>query len=495
MGFGRTIARNVKLTSDAGRVWRGGLSGVRAQAEDAEKLKIGFLVGLNIVKKLGLPRLYRDAGDLKRTNERIGKSLFFADMDEVRLNGDKNLIAIGRDGIKWADTVTEDQKAATSFGALIFEAIRGKLPDQIFGKRMADGSVDSGYYIDLLNSDPGIYSVRGAIRPLATMRAYGSLLGSEAQMNLIHDVEADGLTELIPSNFKDFHGPVILGNDCIKIFFSDSHIGGGGPADDFAPNKETFFKLLDHIEHVILPNAKELGIKVNIIMDGDMAERWQFEWDEIYRSNKDVTRRLLNLGVDIYYIVGNHDMDVGAYFNKKAELPNGSSVYITDMVRDPDGVFVHGHGADPFNQTAKPGEVTEKPFGAFVTKIGKYLEYIDPNIEEKFEAVKKAFISGKGEEIYLMHFVDYIDGLKKKYFEGLNGVFKAVLGHTHKVDKGNKDSSIGWFYAKFGWKNTIYYNLGTAGGGQPPLFWGIKNRAGEIEIVQVGGFPTISPFA
>ena len=494
MGFGRTVLHNAKPVSDSARIWKGGFRQFRDLRPDAKKLKVGFLIGSNIAKKLDLPRHYREHFDLKRVNERIGKALFFADSETEVAKG--NLIAIKENRIDWADGATEEQRSSTTLGTQIFSVMKEQLPDWIFTRRTSDRKIDSNYYINLLDSDPSIFSARTKVRPLSYWRAHGSLAGFKAQERLKEEVIKDENIELIPSNFKDagFKGPAILEEKCLKIFFSDTHMGGGGfwgrRANDFAPRKEEFVKLLHYIENII-PKAKEKDIKVVLIMIGDIAEKWQFEWDEIYRGNKQIVRELLNLGIDIYYVVGNHDMDAAEFRNKMIIGKNGTKVCITDMVKDNNGIFVHGHGADPFNKTLKEADVSKKPFGVYITKIAKYLEYIYPNVEEILEAAQKAFRSGKFKEAYVNNFVKYIDNLKLAFFAGMDIVFKPILGHTHKKDRGNGETLIGKDYAKNPSKNTTYYNDGTAGV-KKTIAWGVKNRAGNVEIIEWPHLPTIN---
>jgi len=478
MGAGKTITHNVKLMSDAKRIWGGGVAGWKALRADARKLKVCFLMGRKIVKQLGLPEMYREHFDLKRTSERIGKALFFLEDDKY--------IAISEKGITWKDDQSPLMEEWSSPAQHAFLLIKEWLPEHVFSKKKQNGSIDDAHYVELLAEAD--LSVRKSLRPLVGMRARGSLAGFELQRALAREVDSDGLSELKPSNFKKFEGPVLLDNKCIKLVISDTHLGSGDKrVDDFAPRKNDFLELLEYWKKFILDPARQKGVKVVLIMNGDMAERWQFEWDEIYRGNKKILKELLGLGIDIYYVVGNHDMDVGAYFKMKIESPRGSNVFITNMVVDENGVFVHGHGADPFNKTLEEYDATKRPFGATVTKVGKWLEYIDPHIEEKLEAVKKAFRSGKFDETYTKHYAQYINLLNQELFAGMAGIFKPVLGHTHKMDRGNLDTPIG---KHFKGSDTVYYNDGTAGV-KPIITWGVKNTNGEVEILPFGSPPTI----
>jgi|GEM_PF-2073068 len=477
MGALRTISHNVKLMSDARRIWGGGIAGWKALREDSRQLKTDFLIGRKIVKRLDLPVMYREHFDLKRTSERIGKAIFFlGDSDPIRVSGS---------GVEWRGSPSPLLEECSSPSHHLFAHIKKWLPEHVFEKKTSDGRINDAHYVNLLaRSD---LSVRTSMRPLVSMRARGSLAGFELQRQLAREVAEDGFSELMPSNYVRFEGPVVLNNNCIKLIISDTHVGNGDRrVDDFSPRKRDFIELLEYwSKHVISP-AKQKGIKVVLIMNGDMAERWQFEWDEIYRNNKEIVGHLLGLGVDIYYVVGNHDMDVGAYFNEKIESPRGSNVYITNMVVDENGVFVHGHGADPFNSTLEEYDATKRPFGATVTKVGKLLEYIDPHVEEKLEAVKKAFNSGTFDKAYVQHYVAYINELREGAFSGVDVTFRPVLGHTHKFDRGNQDTPIG---EHFQGSSTVYYNDGTAGV-KPSIIWAVKNRKGEVKVLAFGDPPS-----
>ena len=483
MGIGRTITHNLKLASDTARIFRTRKQFAALRA-DALKLKAGILIGKNIAKKLALPNLYRENFDLKRTNERIGKALFSAEIENNVSLEKGNLIAIKGNKIDWADGATEEQKSKTTLGTQVFKALRKKLPDSIFTEKKPDGTVNKDYYIKLLDKDPSVFKARTWLRPLAEWRAHGSLAGYKLQENLIEEVKKDMNEELLTENFQDFEGDIVLDNDTIKVLISDAHMGGGGRADDFAARKKDFIKLITLIKTKIIPEAEQNEKKVALIMIGDMAERWQFEWDAIYRENKDLAEMLLDMGIDIYYIVGNHDMDVGAFANKKIVREGGSTVYVTDMVRDENSVYVHGHGADPFNKTLEEQDISKKPFGAYITWLAKFLEKIDPNIDEKFEAVKKAVTTGKVKKAYVKHFIDYINELKQKYFDGPIGNFMPVLGHTHDFDAGNRNTDIG---KKLKGSDITYYNTGTVGV-KSPITWGIK-IGDKVTIISGVEFP------
>ena len=127
----------------------------------------------------------------------------------------------------------------------------------------------------------------------------------------------------------------IFKNPSIKIkkyrpilFLSDLHIGGGGPADDFAPNEAIF---LNRIKPYI--KADYL-----IIITGDGRELWQFTKKEVTSAHGIIMAlfsmlkdegRLIELG-------GNHD--------KEMKFPE--SLVIDD--KDPI-LVIHGHQGDLLN--------------------------------------------------------------------------------------------------------------------------------------------------
>lgn len=93
------------------------------------------------------------------------------------------------------------------------------------------------------------------------------------------------------------------------LFFSDLHMGGGGPADDFAPNADLFKKVID--EH-------EGWIKICV---GDAYDLWQFRWEDITKTH--------DVDVANFFVEGNHD--------KQTIWP----CYI--IKADPPIFVIHGH--------------------------------------------------------------------------------------------------------------------------------------------------------
>lgn len=102
-----------------------------------------------------------------------------------------------------------------------------------------------------------------------------------------------------------------MAKEKVKIFLSDLHVGDGGPADDFTPEKEkTFIKLVNELSRTYAKGSE-------LIMLGDIFDLIeQKEKDPVkaikYSVNKHhafvtALRSWLVKGNKLFYITGNHD--------------------------------------------------------------------------------------------------------------------------------------------------------------------------------------------
>ena len=89
--------------------------------------------------------------------------------------------------------------------------------------------------------------------------------------------------------------------DVSYVVISDTHLGDGGPADDFRDNKETLANALCWY--------RKKGFEV--ILLGDIEELWQFDLDKIvsqYRASIYSELRLFGRG-RVHRVFGNHDIE------------------------------------------------------------------------------------------------------------------------------------------------------------------------------------------
>ncbi len=106
------------------------------------------------------------------------------------------------------------------------------------------------------------------------------------------------------------------------VFFSDLHMGDGGPADNFAKNSVLFRKTLKHY----------IDDNFLIILVGDIWELWQFTKEEIALAYPEIYFPLL----DRIQLAGNHDR----------ELKYRESLLITG---NENILVIHGHQGDWIN--------------------------------------------------------------------------------------------------------------------------------------------------
>ena len=123
------------------------------------------------------------------------------------------------------------------------------------------------------------------------------------------------------------------------LFFSDLHMGGGGKADDFAPNFNLFIKVLD--EH-------KGWIDVCV---GDAYDLWQFKLIDVAKTH--------DVGAADFYVEGNHD--------KQMRFP------AADVIEaDPPIFIIHGHQSGDWSNYG-----LWKVSRFFVRYIWKPLEYLN----------------------------------------------------------------------------------------------------------------------
>ena len=100
------------------------------------------------------------------------------------------------------------------------------------------------------------------------------------------------------------------------LFISDLHMGGGGKADDFAPNSDLFKKMLTEHE----------GWLITICV-GDAYDLWQFKLGKISSTH--------DPGIADLYVEGNHD--------KEMDFPDAYVIESTPPI-----FVIHGHQSGDF---------------------------------------------------------------------------------------------------------------------------------------------------
>ncbi|MCX5726552.1 MAG: hypothetical protein NT030_05170 [Candidatus Saganbacteria bacterium] len=458
--------------------------------KNAKELRFAFTIGQNTMVLLGLPRKYYENYDLKRVSERIGKSFVI----------DKAINPFCIKGMKidWNDNVPVQTRDKISLPAEVYKAIRRWLPDYIFTARKADGSVDDNYYIKLLEDNPSALSTNAVFSFLNKRRAEASALGFEFKGKLAEDLAAIGITRDKVVKLEEV--PKLEGG--VKIWLSDEHIGGGDKPDDFMWAKgEVKEKLIPWIKDKIAA-LKEKGIKAYLIIPGDLLEKWQYSDDEIFDAHKDLLEIALDLGIDIYYVYGNHDMEMAALENCMVLGRNGTRIFIVEKIFDDDSVWIHGHQADPFNKRIEEKsknikashEIEKKPFGSYITKLVKYLEYIYPNADEWLDAIRKRMTPATVRKMEVDTYVRFFNDLRKEA-QGNNpalDILRVNMGHTHGIELGNKNTDLGKYLRDHRELGLMYFNDGTWAESMQPgsRAIGVKNRAGENEIFPWGTKPS-----
>ncbi len=136
---------------------------------------------------------------------------------------------------------------------------------------------------------------------------------------------------------------ITVGQDEKIVFFSDTHMGDGGPSDDCHPNKRLLEKVLTYyVQNGFI-----------IIGVGDIEERWQSNGEDIQKEYKE------HLKLFKYRLGGNHD--------REQNYPEAMLLKIGESQ-----MFVlHGHqGVDYLNDRLWW-------VGKFFTRyVWRYLEYL-----------------------------------------------------------------------------------------------------------------------
>jgi UDP-2,3-diacylglucosamine hydrolase len=228
-------------------------------------------------------------------------------------------------------------------------------------------------------------------------------------------------------------------------FFSDAHLGGNNPQVE--QHKEE--KLLSFLDEV-----KKEGEKLYIL--GDLFEFW-FEYkNSIPKDYFKVLKKLKELadaGIEMDYIVGNHDFWLGDFLEKQI----GVKIHKQDLNTSHQGksiFLIHGDGLakkDIGYRILK--KILRNPFCIWLYRL------IPPDIGiplAKWVAGKSRQHTAKRKKHYLE---DYQKFAQEKIKQGYDVV---IMGHTHHPELVNFDKGI---YINLGdwFENFSYAVLGEKG--------------------------------
>ncbi|MHB8108011.1 MAG: UDP-2,3-diacylglucosamine diphosphatase [Candidatus Cryosericum sp.] len=129
---------------------------------------------------------------------------------------------------------------------------------------------------------------------------------------------------------------------------SDLHLGDNGPRDNFAAGTHLrdFLGFLTHVETT----------EGALVICGDVFEFWQANVSRVLQQHICLLDRLADL--QAIYIPGNHDADL-QYFRSRMRLNHPFFDLMcnsyTQVVAGRRFHFVHGHAADPYCASDRPG--------------------------------------------------------------------------------------------------------------------------------------------
>jgi len=201
--------------------------------------------------------------------------------------------------------------------------------------------------------------------------------------------------------------------DKSTFLVSDFHLGDGSRADDFreTQGEEDFIRFLDRVA--------QKGKRLIII--GDFFELWQFHLTSCLKSYYrllDKLHQVASQGVELVYVFGNHDSDLG-YFQALFD-------FLVESFDIGDTVHVeHGHRFD------KDTGFTWKIRKAAVWLVSWPERWIDRNCDEKLDRFLQKYRifqpktpASKRYRGTLVEYEDEVQKLLEKYQ-------LVILGHTH----------------------------------------------------------------
>ena len=228
-------------------------------------------------------------------------------------------------------------------------------------------------------------------------------------------------------------------------FFSDAHLGGND--SEVEQNKEE--KLLSFLDEV-----KREGEKLYIL--GDLFEFW-FEYKSAmlkdYFKVLSKLKEIADSGIEIDYLVGNHDFWLGDFLEKQL----GIKIFKKDLGVSHQGksiFLIHGDGLakkDLGYRILK--KVLRNPFCIWLYRL------IPPDLGiplAKWVANKSRQHTAKRKKHYLE---DYRQFAKEKIKQGYDAV---IMGHTHHPEMANFEKGT---YINLGdwFENYSYAVLGDKG--------------------------------
>ncbi len=198
------------------------------------------------------------------------------------------------------------------------------------------------------------------------------------------------------------------------FLISDLHLGDGARADNFRQSQaeETILRFLDRV-------AKQ---GKRLIINGDLFELWKFDLPICLKSYHRILTKLQKLvdqGVEIIYVFGNHDFDL-SYLQSLFHFVVESWDF---------GHFIHiehGHRFD------KDTGLTWKIHKAAVWLISWLERWVDRNIDLRLDRLLQKWHifqpKTPASKRYRGTLVEYMTEVKKL----LHTYKLIILGHTHK---------------------------------------------------------------
>jgi UDP-2,3-diacylglucosamine hydrolase len=213
-----------------------------------------------------------------------------------------------------------------------------------------------------------------------------------------------------------------------KIYFaSDQHFGAPTPELSFV-REQRFVAWLDSIKN----NAESLYLL------GDLFDFW-FDYKTVVPRGK--LSELRDMGIPIYFFVGNHDLWMDDYFEKELNIP----IYRNNLEIELQGKkFLIGHG-----DGKGPGDLGYKRMKkVFTNPFSKWLyRWLHPDIGVKlaqYLSVKNKLISGDTDVKFLGEDKEWLVQYCKRKLESKYYDF-FVFGHRHlpmTIDLGQQSTYI-----------------------------------------------------
>jgi len=170
---------------------------------------------------------------------------------------------------------------------------------------------------------------------------------------------------------------------------SDTHLGGGGPGDDFSQNEELFGRYLHYCHQERVP----------LVLLGDIFELHGYHWKEIFSAHTIIFRLMERLRRDglLYIIIGNHDEEMGilhgvfpGIIHDRLDIDTGQLLIHCE----------HGNRYDPLNR--RPG-LWQRALTSFATRLECFWKDADvvrrAGLDKKLQGVARNLLIGGDQDI------------------------------------------------------------------------------------------------